>query len=196
MTQSGRGTPSPALSFLEEGLAALGRSVHDHNGELRNVQLATMSPEGWPNVRTLVLRGFGRSPACAELHSDARAPKVRDIDHCGRVTLLAWSAAEHLQLRFTGTAMLHRADDVASARWEGLSPAARKPYGLRAVSGAPIEDPAVQPHLPAELRSAQFVVIMVSLVTVDILRLGADGEQTRASGCFTASGLTAGWIGA
>ncbi len=188
--------PSSAHSFIEDSLSALERSVHERDGDLRNVQLATVAPEGRPNLRTLVLRGFDRSPACAEMHTDARAAKVRDIDHCSQVTLLAWSASDHLQLRFTGIARLHRNDDVARTRWDRLSPAARKPYGMLAEAGTPIDDPRTQPHLPSESRFGQFVVIMVSLTTLDVLHLGSDGSQTRASGCFTATGITAGWTGA
>ena len=188
--------PPPALAFVEHSLSVLEQSVNNHDGDLRNVQLATVSPEGRPNVRTLVLRGFDRSSACAEMHTDARAAKVRDMAHCSHVTLLAWSASDHLQIRLAGTAELHRADDIARARWDKLSPAARKPYGLLAEAGSPIEDPGTQSHLPPESQFGQFVVVVVSLTSLDILLLGPEGSQTRASGRFTAAGITAGWIGA
>ncbi len=186
---------TPALSFIEAGLSALERSLRDREGDLRNVQLATVSPDGHPGVRTLVLRGFERSPACAETHSDARAGKVRDIAHAGQVALLAWSAADHLQLRFEGSARLHRGDELARARWDKLSLNARKPYGLLAEPGGPIVDPAEQPHMPHEEQFQQFTVILIALASVDILRLDPDGGQTRAFGRFTPSGITASWIG-
>ncbi len=185
-----------ALAFIEAGLAALERSVRNRKGDLRNVQLATVSPEGRPGLRTLVLRGFERSPACAEMHTDARAGKVRDIAQAGQVAFLAWSAADRLQLRFEGTAAMHRGDDIARARWDALPPAARKPYGLRAASGAPITDPADQPHLPPDEQYRQFAVILVSLSSVDVLRLEPEGGQTRACARFTASGIEAGWVSA
>lgn len=183
-----------ALEFIEAGLAALDRSVRDHDGDLRNVQLATLSPALHPGLRTLVLRRFERSPPCAEMHSDARADKVRDIAQTGRVSLLAWSAAEHLQLRFEGIARLHRDDEIASGRWDALSPNARNTYGHLAIPGTPIADPEERAHLPAEEQFRQFVVILVSLAIVDVLRLGPGGQQTRASGRFTPAGVTAAWI--
>lgn len=183
-----------ALEFIEAGLAALERSVRDHDGDLRNVQLATLSPDLHPGLRTLVLRSFERSPSCAEMHSDARADKVRDMAHSGQVTLLAWSAAEHLQLRFEGTARLHRDDEIARGRWDALSPNARNTYGHVALPGTPVSDPEEPAHLPAEEQFRQFAVILVSLASVDVLRLGPGGRQTRASGRFTSSGITATWI--
>ncbi|MGI4745158.1 MAG: pyridoxamine 5'-phosphate oxidase family protein [Janthinobacterium lividum] len=182
--------------FIEAGLAALERSVRNHEGDLRNVQLATLSPGMHPGLRTLVLRSFVRSPPCVEMHSDARADKVRDIAHAGQVALLAWSDAEHLQLRFEGTARLHRDDEIARGRWDALSPNARNTYGHRATPGTPIADPAEQVHLSAEEQFRQFTVILVSLTNVDVLRLGPGGQQTRASGRFTSSGVTAAWISA
>ena len=185
----------PALSFIEAGLSALERSLDDRGNEFRNVQLATSSPGGHPGLRTLVLRGFERFPACAEMHSDARAGKVRDITHASQVTLLSWSSADHLQLRFEGTARLHRDDEVARARWDRLSPKARNTYGLRAEPGTPVPDPEEQAHLPPDEQFRQFTVILISLSNIDVLRLDPEGGQMRASGRFTSSGITAQWIG-
>ncbi len=184
-----------AHAFIETALSALERSLHDRGSDLRNVQLATLSPEGRPGLRTLVLRGFERSPARAEMHSDARAAKVRDIAHASQVTLLAWSSADQLQIRLEGDARLHRDDDVARVRWDGLSPNARNTYGLRAHPGTPVADPDDRTHLPADQQFLQFAVILVSLTGIDVLRLGPEGSQTRACGRFTASGIDARWSG-
>ena len=187
--------PTDALSFIEDALSALEGSLHDRGSDLRNVQLATLSPQGRPRLRTLVLRGFERSPACAEMHSDARAAKAHDIAHARQVSLLAWSSADQLQIRLEGDARLHRDDEVARARWEGLSPSARNTYGLRAEPGSPIADPDDRSHLPPEQQFLQFAVILVSLTGIDVLRLGPEGSQTRACGRFTASGIASRWSG-
>ena len=185
-----------AISFIEDGLATLHRSIEDH-GDVRNIQLATIAPAGDPDLRTVVLRAFERTPdPCAELHSDARAAKVGDIAHADRVALLAWSPPERLQIRLRGSARLHRADHVARARWETLSANARKPYGMRTPPGAPKAEPDDQSHLPPDEAFRQFVVIRVALLDIDILKLGPHGDQRRARGLFTSSGVTAHWVGA
>ena len=142
-----------------------------------------------------MLRGFERSPPVAEMHSDSRAGKVRDIGHSRRVGILAWSSADHLQLRFEGTATLHRDDEVARSRWDKLSPNARNTYGLRSEPGHRISDPAGQEHLPPEEQFRQFTVILVALNRMDALRLDPHGGQTRAGGLFTPAGLAAEWLG-
>lgn len=184
-----------ALAFIETSLSSLEQSLGGRSAELRNIQLATLSPGGGPGIRTVVLRAFERLPAFAEMHTDARAAKVRDIAHASQVSLLAWSPAAQLQIRLDGSARLHRDDNVTRDRWDKLSPRARNTYGLRAEPGLPIQDPAEQVHLPQEQQFQQFSVIRVSLSNVDILHLDPDGGQTRASGRFTPSGIIASWIG-
>ncbi len=183
------------LAFAESALEALQHALHDREADLRNVQLATMSPAGRPGVRTVVLRGLERAPPFAELHTDLRAAKVRDIGHSKAVTILAWSLADQLQVRLEGDAAVHHGDDLALARWNALSPGARKPYGLRADPGVSLSDPGEQAHLPPAEQFAQFGVVRVALSSFDVLRLGAGGSQTRAAGRFTSDGLVAEWIG-
>lgn len=185
---------SPLL-FIDSALAALQRALHDRDSPLRNIQLATVSPSGRPGLRTVVLRRFERSPPRAEMHTDLRAAKVRDIASARSVVILAWSPADQLQLRFEGDAIVHRGDEVARARWDALPPGARKPYGLRADPGIPVADPGDQAHLPPAEQFGQFGVVSVALAAVDVLRLGPGGSQTRAAGRFTPAGLTAEWVG-
>ena len=185
---------SPLL-FIESALTVLQQALHDRDSPLRNVQLATVSPDGHPGLRTVVLRGFERSPPRAEVHTDLRASKVRDIASAKSVMILAWSPADQLQLRLEGDATVHHGDEVTHARWDALSPGARKPYGLRTGSGLPVADPRDQAHLPPAEQFEQFGVISVALAAADVLRLGPDGSQTRAAGRFTPAGLTAEWVG-
>lgn len=184
-----------ANEFLESGLLALDLALRQPGNDFRNLQLATLSPGGRPDVRTVVLRGFDRSPPCLEIHSDARAGKVRDIGASRRVTVLAWSAAEQTQLRFEGEASLHRGDALARRRWDALSGKARRPYGLQAAAGAPVGDPESQAHLPEAQRFEQFVVIRVALDRIDMLRLYPEGRQLRVTGRLGPDRLTAEWVG-
>ena len=169
--------------------------VQGRTGELRNIQLATVSPEGLPGVRTAVLRAFDRASTTAEIHTDARADKARDIAHTRNVSFVAWSGDDHLQLRFDGVARLHRDDDVTRDRWDKLPEKGRDTFGLLAEPGTPIADPDDQSHLPPDEQYRQFSVILVALTSVDVLRLAPEGGQTRALGRFTAPLVEAKWIG-
>ena len=184
-----------ALAFINDALTTLEQALHDRGSDLRNLQLATLSPEGRPGLRTIVLRRFDRTPPTAEFHSDARAAKCRDVAYAQSVALLAWSAPDKLQLRFEGTARLHRADDLARARWDDLSPNARNAYGLKSFPGHTVAAPGGDAHLAPDEQFQQFAVLIVTLSNVDVLRLEGEGGQTRAYGRFMPSGLEASWVG-
>ena len=170
--------------FVDEAFATFEHGLSERGHAFRNAQLATVSPEGRPGLRTVILRAFDRTPPTLEFHSDARAAKVRDIGHASHVALLAWSAGDRLQLRFEGTATLHRADDLARTRWDALSETARAPYGLRATPGHAVATPDGLDHLPPTERFQQFTVVRIALTSADILRLGDAGRQTRATTRF------------
>ena len=184
-----------ADAFIDLAISAFQRSVRDHDGALRNVQLATVSAEGRPRIRTVVVRDFCRSEARAEIYSDARAGKTHDIARGGGISFLAWSSSEHLQLRFEGAARLYARDALARARWDALSPGARKAYGLSNYPGAAIADPEEQSLLSPEEQFEQFVVIGLSLFSVDILHLEPEGRQKRATARFASSQIKGEWIG-
>ncbi len=184
-----------ALSFIETALATLEHSVRERSGELRNIQLATVSPDGRPAVRTVVLRAIDRATATAEIHTDARAGKAGDIARAPRVSFLAWSGEDHLQLRFDGAARLHRDDALARERWDKLAPKGRDTFGLRAGPATPIADPDDQSHFPAEEQFRQFTVILGALSSGDVLRLEPDGGQFRAAARLAPALVEARWVG-
>ena len=100
-----------------------------------------------------------------------------------------------VQLRFDGTARLHRDDAVARGRWDALSSNGRNAYGLRSDPGRRVEDPEDRTHLPEDEQFRCFAVMVVSPNSVDVLRLGPEGAQTRALGRFEGGGLRAEWVG-
>jgi pyridoxamine 5'-phosphate oxidase len=182
--------------FIAAALAALERSAREREGEFRNVQLATVGADGAPGLRTLVLRAL--RPGEAELHTDARATKVSELERDGRAVLLAWSPEQKLQVRLSGTVRLHRDDAVARSRWDELPEPARAAYGLQNEPGAPIADPADRTYLPPEERFRRcFAVMLLELERVDVLRLEPHGAQARAGATIGTGGGLAGasWIG-
>ncbi|MCQ8242081.1 pyridoxamine 5'-phosphate oxidase family protein [Rhizosaccharibacter radicis] len=187
--------PASSRPFIADALDAVARAARDRDGELRTVQLATLGTDGAPSVRSVVLRALEGSEA--ELHSDARAGKVRDVRREPRVSLLAWSAEAKLQLRLDGTALLHEGDAFARERWDALPDAGRTAYGARAAPGEAIDDPGDRRWLQDEERFRCFVVMRVRLHRVEVLRLEPHGNQTRAVAGLDRSGALHNerWIG-
>jgi hypothetical protein len=186
---------SDAHAFIDDALSRLAAGLDERGSDWRNVQLATVSPEGRPGVRTLILRGFDQKEGTAELHSDSRAGKVRDIKFSRHVSILAWSPDDQLQIRMSGKAELHNQDGLARTRWEALSDKARATYGLAAEPGSSVDGPE-QSNLTPDRQFEMFTVIVVSLSRADVLRLESGGGQTRAVATFGPGERVAQWVGA
>lgn len=85
-------------------------------------QAATVSPEGLPEVRTVVLRRLGDDSA-PSFASDARSAKFASLAAHPWLELCLWLPEDGVQLRLLGRAEIHRSDGHALALWEGLPPA-------------------------------------------------------------------------
>ncbi|MFP3387127.1 pyridoxamine 5'-phosphate oxidase family protein, partial [Tritonibacter sp. SIMBA_163] len=53
------------------------RGVHDRHAPARHPTLATVSPAGMPQARTVVLRGADKQAATLTLYTDVHSDKVR-----------------------------------------------------------------------------------------------------------------------
>lgn len=166
-------------ALLERALAGLEAAPRDRHSPWRWLQLATTGPDGTPEVRTLVLRGFDRATLAATFHADRRSPKIGAISGQPAVALLAWASGEQLQIRAGGTASVHAGDATAQAAWEALSPGARATYALVAVPGAAVTAAQADARLADADAFAQFAVIRVAIARLDLLELGPDGAQFR-----------------
>ncbi|HUP76295.1 MAG TPA: pyridoxamine 5'-phosphate oxidase [Acidimicrobiales bacterium] len=64
--------------------------------------LATVSPDGWPSARNVLLRGL--SPDGFDFYTNYTSDKARDLEDNGRATaVFSWNLV-HRQVRITGTA--------------------------------------------------------------------------------------------
>ena len=55
------------------------RGVHDRRAPARHPTLATVTPAGRPQARTVVLRSADKPAGTLDIHTDLRSAKVRDL---------------------------------------------------------------------------------------------------------------------
>ena len=167
--------------FIADAIGHMAVALDDRNSPYRNLALATVTADGSPRVRTVILRALDRDPLALTLFTDTRAGKIAEIASEGRVSLLAWSEPDRLQLRIEGRATVHGPGcDAARRFWDDLPPHGRTAYGLDAAPGTMVAAPDAPHGLPDAERASFFAAITVSAECVDVLRLGAHGTQTRA----------------
>ena len=165
----------------------LSHAANDPAQLLRLMAVATVTPDGQPSNRTLVLRGVDRTSGVAWFHTDRRAPKLHHLKQRPYLSALGYDEHDHVQIRLDGTVTLHHDDRLAERHWEQVSMAVRHAYGLEHAPGEPLQlpDPRSQAmqheqELGQSDRGRQnFVVIQVQIETIDWLQIGAT-DQIRA----------------
>ncbi len=148
--------------------------------------LATVSPDGTPTARTVVLRRADRQAGMVACHTDARAPK---LDHLRSQPIAAWcfyDRGRRVQIRATGLVTVHTNDAIANEHWNQSPARSRRCYLAPATPGTAADHPS--PNLPESLRNREptpdeslagqrnFTVLRCTLDTLDYLELHHDGH--------------------
>lgn len=106
---------------LEELGATLWRELagaaQDRAHEWRQPVLATVCPEFGPQARTVVLREVDVASRTLLLYTDARSPKVAQLQADPRAQLLCWSRTLGWQLRLGGRILVSTEGLDVTSRW-------------------------------------------------------------------------------
>ncbi len=154
--------------MLDQVWQRLGRGVADAKAPARLPVLATVSPEGWPEARTVVLRAATRSEGTCEVHTDLTSDKMASLSAAPRAALHIWEPRAQLQMRLAARVQV-LSGAGAAGRWARVPDASRAGYGKHPVPGTPIPGP-----LDYETRSdpAAFAVLILTLDRIEALHLG------------------------
>ena len=142
--------------------------------------LTTVSPDGWPQARTVVLRLFDPAHREAWFHTDVRSGKVTDMLREPRVALHWYDSSARIQIRIAARAHVHHCDARARTAWGNSAAMSRACYAAGDAPGTPLEEfPTAPPH-PTDGDDAGFEVftaVCCHFETVDLLALHAAGHQ-------------------
>lgn len=152
----------------------LTRGVRDRLSQARHPTLATVSTQGWPEVRTVVLRRADQSSAQLDIHTHMRSPKVSDLRATPVAALHVWDASSRLQIRLHADAEVTGGDEVAQT-WLAVPDASRTAYG---VSTPGIDIPSAMAYDPTPDPTA-FAVVRLSVRVMDLLHLGTQHRRAR-----------------
>jgi len=175
-----------------EGLFAqvwqrLVRGVADRRAPARHPTFATVSPNGWPEARTVVLRAADKAAAMLDIHTDLHSAKVASLSANTRAALHIWEASAHLQIRLAVSVTILSGDAVA-AMWAKVPDPSRQSYGTRPPPGTPIAD-ALAYDKPAD--PASFAVLRCAVLAMDVVHLG---PQHRRAAFGRADGWAGQWL--
>lgn len=175
MTQDLHGWASDLTELHAQVWTRLVRGVRDRRAPCRHPTLATVTPEGRPQARTVVLRAANKAAGTLHIYTDLNAAKVRDVLATPFAAVHIWDASAHLQLRIDAQVSILEGPQVA-AIWEGMAAPSRLSYGCTPLTGQ-----AISGALDYEKTSdeAAFVVLQLEVTTIDALHLGPDHRRAR-----------------
>lgn len=176
---------SPEPVTAEWVWARLGRAVVDRRSPWRTPTLSTVSPDGAPEARTVVLRDAQLHARSLVLHTDVRSAKMASIASCSQVAWTFWNPRQRLQLRARGVASVAQSGAVVDAIWHRLSPQQQATYAVEPGPGTPCDAAHTGHH-----GRAHFAVVTTTVDHLDLLWLGREGHrrvQLVWNGGFTAT---------
>lgn len=153
----------------------LTRGVHDRHAPARHPTLATVTSDGRPQARTVVLRAADKAASTLDIHTDLRSAKVGELRATPFAALHVWDTSAHLQLRLEAQVTLLTGQDVA-AIWAGVPDTSRGSYGSTPAPGEPIAQ-ALDYRKAADPSS--FAVLRLEVFSIDALHLGPNHRRAR-----------------
>ena len=129
--------PNDLGAFLNLGWQRLSRGVADRRAAARHPVFATVSPDGKPEARTVVLRGADRDSGTVEVHTDGGSDKITSLQSNAHAQVHVWDEKAKLQLRLSTRVSMLSGEDAAQ-RWTRVPDGSRMAYGASPKPGTPI----------------------------------------------------------
>lgn len=155
-----------ARTHIAEILFELQESLTDPSHPFRQFCLATGDPDGYPGLRTVILRSIAPGLNLS-FFTDVRSAKVEQMRKNPCVSLLFYHPGKHWQLRIEGQARIREGEQSASL-WDGIPLESRKNYTSRTHPGSKISSPADVKYIS---NATFFCVVEINSRRIESLQL-------------------------
>jgi 3-hydroxyisobutyrate dehydrogenase len=160
------------------GWSMLARGVKDRKSAFHTPSIATITDEGAPSVRTVVLRGCDMAAKTLRFHTDTRSGKIAELTQNPQAALHFYDANAKIQLRLA--AKLETASGATyDAAWANTRPMSRECYQVTQSPGSLIDDPYQVAFDAATTQDgeAHFVPVVAHILKMEWLYLAARGHR-------------------
>lgn len=169
------------------------RGARKGGDPLHTAVLGTLGKEQ-AEMRTAVVRRVIPAERRLWFFSDARAPKIQQVQATGRLSILFYHPRKQIQIRLAGQVSCVRETPELAVIWEQLPSVARQLYAAPEVPGSPRENTLGGSIPAAGLSDAEafrhFLLLDCQIDSMDGLYLHPEGHQR-----FTSQWATDKWIG-
>ena len=155
--------------FLDHAWSLLTRGVADPKSVAKSPTFSTVSEEGFPTMRTVVLRRADRIANCLEIHTDIQTNKVFSLKKNNRAGLHFWIPKAKFQIRASVVVDILTGSKVED-QWNKIPMQSRVSYGSKPSPGIEINGPFDYQKLQEQ---DNFAVLRCDIRALDLLYLGA-----------------------
>lgn len=166
-------SPTPLRQSIWHHLT---RAPHDRHHPWRTPVLATTTPDGEPNARTVVLRAANATQQTLTAFTDHRSAKAFELAHHPQALFVFWSDRLKWQLRVRALVTVQTSGPEVDAVWQRVQQsAAAGDYLAPTAPGTPLAQPDAG---TAPLAERHHLAILTAQVTeIDWLELSASGHR-------------------
>ena len=121
--------------------ALLARGAKDRRSPFHTPSVATITPHGFPEIRTVVLRACDTDAHNLRFHTDTRSGKIADIQQNPNASLHFYDHGAKIQLRVRARLEL-LTGNAYDAAWNATRPMSRECYQVTQSPGSPLSVPS------------------------------------------------------
>jgi len=166
---------SDLAALYQQVWVRLVRGIGDRHAPSRHPTLATVTTDGRPRARTVVLRSVDPRAGTLEIHTDLRSAKVEELRASPFAALHVWDPSAHLQTRIEADLTIMTGTSV-SETWSRLTDTTRSSYGVTPPPGRSIADSL---DYVKTADPTAFAVLQLRVSAIDALHLGAHHRRAR-----------------
>jgi hypothetical protein len=173
--------------ILADAWALLRRGATSRHSAAHHPVVATLTADGLPDQRVMILRDADSKTATLRFHTDVRSPKVVQIGSDAPVHVLVYDPEAKTQLRLSGTAHVEMNSPATDAAWNASTTFARRCYMAEAAPGTSSPEPTsglphwIEGEQPSEAHVApyrgNFAIVVVVVTAIDWLHLANSGHR-------------------
>ena len=167
-------------SVLSTAWRLLSRGARDTKFDGHIVHVATVTGEGFPTIRSVVLRGFDQRTRTLRFHTDSRSRKSSEVFERPQIAAHLYAKRQKIQLRMLCRATLHHRDTASSAAWRSMQEMSRRCYHQVQPPGTVLEAPTMvtsESDLDADRAYDNFAVVAATIQKLEWLYLSAAGHR-------------------
>lgn len=154
--------------LVDRAWGELAKGVASAAHPCRLASFSTISTDGWPEARFVVLRSADQANGVLEVQSDLRSSKFQSLRSCPKAALVWWIPEVDLQIRIGADVKIIEGPALDQA-WEKVPVSSRVSYGTQPAPGTPIDDALAYTKAPDR---RAFASLKCHADHIDLVHLG------------------------